>query len=49
VDEEDGFYYDVMRMPDGSAIQLKVRSLVGCCRSARATVFDGELLARYPG
>ena len=23
-DDEDGFYYDVMRMPDGAAIQLKV-------------------------
>ena len=28
-DDEDGFYYDVMRMPDGAAIQLKVRSIVG--------------------
>jgi hypothetical protein len=28
-DEEDGFYYDVLRLPDGSAQRLKVRSLVG--------------------
>ena len=28
-DEEDGFYYDVLRLPDGSATQLKVRSMVG--------------------
>ena len=28
-DEEDGFYYDVLRMPDGSATRLKVRSMVG--------------------
>lgn len=27
--EEDGFYYDVLRMPDGAAIPLKVRSIVG--------------------
>ena len=34
-DEEDGFYYDVLRLPDGSARRLKVRSMVGllplCC------------------
>jgi hypothetical protein len=30
-DEEDGFYYDVLRLPDGKATRLKVRSMVGCC------------------
>ena len=47
-DEEDGFYYDVMRMPDGTAIQLKVRSLVGLLPMCAATVFDGELTERFP-
>ena len=48
-DEEDGFYYDVMRMPDGSRIRLKVRSLVGLLPMCAATVFDGDLRrARYP-
>ncbi len=28
-DEEDGFYYDILRLPDGSAQRLKVRSMVG--------------------
>ena len=28
-DEEDGFYYDVLRFPDGHATRLKVRSAVG--------------------
>ena len=28
-DEEDGFFYDVLRFPDGSATRLKVRSIVG--------------------
>jgi Mannosylglycerate hydrolase MGH1-like glycoside hydrolase domain len=28
-DEEDGFFYDVLRLPDGSAQRLKVRSMVG--------------------
>ena len=46
--EQDGFYYDVLRQPDGSTIQLKVRSLVGLLPLCAATVFDGELLERYP-
>ena len=28
-DEEDGFYYDVLKLDDGAAIPIKVRSLVG--------------------
>jgi hypothetical protein len=28
-DEEDGFYYDLLRLPDGTATRLKVRSMVG--------------------
>lgn len=33
-DEEDGFFYDVLRLPDGRATRLKVRSVWGCCRCA---------------
>jgi hypothetical protein len=47
-DEEDGFYYDVMRMPDGQTIRLKVRSLVGLLPLCAATVFEGDLVSRYP-
>jgi len=47
-DEEDGFYYDVMRLPDGSTQQLKVRSLVGLLPMCAATVIEPELLARLP-
>ena len=47
-DEDEGFYYDVMRMPDGNRIQLKVRSLVGLLPLCAATVFDGDFVARYP-
>ena len=28
-DEEDGFYYDVLRLPNGNAMRLKARSIVG--------------------
>ena len=47
-DDQDGFYYDVMRMPDGQAIQLKTRSLVGLLPLCAATVFEPELLEHYP-
>ncbi len=47
-DEHDGFYYDVMRMPDGQAIQLKVRSLVGLLPLCAATVFEGDIAERFP-
>ncbi len=47
-DEEDGFYYDVLRLPDGRAQRLKVRSMVGLLPLCAATVFDGAVLAKYP-
>jgi len=47
-DDEDGFYYDVMRMPDGTTIQLKTRSLVGLLPLCAATVFDPEVVDRHP-
>jgi hypothetical protein len=47
-DEEDGFFYDVLRHPDGRAERLKVRSMVGLLPLCAATVFDGELVKRYP-
>jgi Glycosyl hydrolase family 63 C-terminal domain len=39
-DEEDGFYYDVLRLPDGSAQRLKVRSLVGLLPICATTVIE---------
>jgi hypothetical protein len=47
-DEEDGFFYDVLRAPDGRSQRLKVRSMVGLLPLCAATVFEGELLAKYP-
>jgi hypothetical protein len=37
-DEEDGFYYDVLRLPDGTATRLKVRSMVGLLPLCATTV-----------
>jgi hypothetical protein len=47
-DEEDGFYYDVLRLPDGRAQRLKVRSMVGLLPLCAATTFDGVVLELYP-
>jgi len=47
-DEEDGFYYDVMRLPDGSTQQLRVRSLVGLLPLCAATVIEPEVMERVP-
>jgi hypothetical protein len=47
-DEEDGFFYDVLRLPNGETHRLKVRSMVGLLPLCAATVFDGELIKKYP-
>jgi hypothetical protein len=39
-DEEDGFYYDVLRTPDGRAVPLKVRSLVGLLPLCATTALE---------
>jgi hypothetical protein len=39
-DEEDGFYYDLLRLPDGSATKLKVRSLVGLLPLCATSVIE---------
>ena len=47
-DEEDGFYYDVLRLPDGSATRLKVRSLVGLLPLCATTVIEKAQRERVP-
>jgi hypothetical protein len=47
-DEEDGFFYDVLVMPDGSAQRIKVRSMVGLLPITAVTVFEPEILQRFP-
>src|SRR2546429_4572991 len=39
-DEEDGFYYDLLRLPDGSAQRLKVRSMVGLLPLCATTILE---------
>ncbi|MFM0334549.1 MGH1-like glycoside hydrolase domain-containing protein [Paraburkholderia strydomiana] len=43
-DEEDGFFYDVLRLPDGVSQRLKVRSIVGLLPLCAVTVFAGDLM-----
>jgi hypothetical protein len=47
-DEEDGFFYDVLRLPDGTAQRLKVRSLVGLLPLCATSVFHGEVRQHFP-
>ncbi len=47
-DEQDGFFYDLLRTPGGRATRLKVRSLVGLLPLCASTVFEGDALSRYP-
>jgi hypothetical protein len=46
-DEEDGFFYDVLRTGD-TAQRLKVRSMVGLLPLCAATVFQPEVFEKYP-
>jgi mannosylglycerate hydrolase MGH1-like protein len=47
-DEEDGFYYDLLRLPDGSATRLKVRSMVGLLPLCATTMFEPWQRERVP-
>jgi hypothetical protein len=47
-DEEDGFYYDLLRLPDGSATKLKVRSLVGLLPLCATSIIEKVQRERVP-
>src|SRR5437660_3237594 len=47
-DEEDGFYYDLLRLPDGSAQRLKVRSMVGLLPLCATTILEKSMRERIP-
>ena len=48
-DEADGFYYDCCCLPDGSALRLKVRSMVGLLPLCRHHIFEQVPLERFRG
>jgi hypothetical protein len=47
-DDQDGFYYDLLRLPDGSATRLKVRSMVGLLPLCATTVSEKWQRERVP-
>ena len=47
-DEEDGFFYDVLNMPDGTASRLRLKSMVGLLPICAITIIPEEILEKYP-
>jgi hypothetical protein len=47
-DEEDGFYYDVLRLPNGGAQRLKVHSMVGLLPLCATTIIEPWQRERIP-
>ena len=47
-DEEDGFYYDLLRFPNGTCKRLSVRSMVGLLPLCAVTVYPEEVVERFP-
>jgi hypothetical protein len=48
-DEEDGFFYDVLRPRGGAAFPLRVRSIVGLIPLFAVETLEPDLLERFPG
>ena len=46
--EADGFFYDVLRFPDGHSLQMKVRSLVGLLSLCATTVIYPDMIENLP-
>jgi hypothetical protein len=47
-DERDGFFYDLIRLPNGASTRLKVRSMVGLLPLCASTIFEADASTRYP-
>jgi hypothetical protein len=47
-DEHAGFFYDVLRLPDGTGMRLGIRSLAGLLPLCATTVYPEEVLAKLP-
>jgi hypothetical protein len=48
-DDEDGFFYDVLHLPNGERVRLKVRSMVGLIPLFAVTTLEPEVLNKLPG
>jgi hypothetical protein len=47
--EEDGFFYDVLKLPDGSQFPMKIRSMVGLIPLFAVETLEPEVLCSLPG
>lgn len=47
-DEEDGFFYNVLRTSDGSSIRLKIRSMVGLIPLCAVQIFEQDAMQQFP-
>jgi hypothetical protein len=47
-DDEDGFFYDVLKLPDGSATRIKVRSMVGLLPLCAVSTIPREVVEHFP-
>jgi hypothetical protein len=47
--ESDGFYYDVLHMPNGAQLPLQIRSMVGLIPLFAVETLDPELVESLPG
>ena len=47
-DETDGFFYDLLHLPNGSSTRLKIRSMVGLLPLCAATVFEAGTFKNHP-
>jgi hypothetical protein len=48
-DQDDGFYYDVLHLPNDQQVRLKVRSMVGLIPLFAVETLEPETLERLPG
>jgi hypothetical protein len=48
-DEEDGFFYDVLHLPDGTSMPMRVRSMVGLIPLFAVDTLEPLVLERFPG
>jgi hypothetical protein len=48
-DQEDGFYYDRLRMPDNSRLLLRLRTIVGLIPLIACDTLEASTLERFPG
>src|SRR5579864_7567418 len=47
--QEDGFFYDVLKLPDGSHFPMKIRSMVGLIPLFAVETLEPDVIAKLPG